>query len=85
MQVLSATVAHAFEFYGDSDTEETVKFIKMFDKFFDCFNVRCVSESVQKRKPHLWPYRDPCDSRLSVSFEKCYISLWSFSSLSVVS
>lgn len=39
-----------------------------FDRFFDCFNVRCVPEAVHKRKPDLRPYRDPCDSRFTVSF-----------------
>ena len=67
-QVLSASVAHALEYYGDDDTVETIKFIKMFDRFFDCFNVRCISECVQKRKPDLRPYRDPSDSRIKVSF-----------------
>ena len=59
-------VAHALEYYGDDDTMETINFIKVFDRFFDCFNVRCISECVKKRKPDLRPYRDPCDSRLAV-------------------
>ncbi len=42
-------------------------YIKNFDRFFDCFNVRCVPEAVHKRKPDLRPYRDPCDSRFTVS------------------
>lgn len=68
VQVLSASVAHALEYYGEADTSETRKFIQNFDRFFDCFNVRCVPEAVHKRKPDLRPYRDPCDSRFTVSF-----------------
>ena len=37
--------------------------------FFDCFNARCVSECVPKRKPDLRPYRDPCDTRPTVSYQ----------------
>ena len=40
--------------------------MKYFDKFFDCLNVRCVSESVHSRKPDLRPYTSPDDSRLKV-------------------
>ena len=60
-------MAHALEYLGDDDMVETIIFIKMFDRFFDCLNVRCLSEGVQKRKPDLQPYTDPCDSRLKVS------------------
>ena len=67
LQVLSATVANALEYYGDDETSETRNFIGHFDRFFDCLNVRCTSESVYKRKPDLRPYRDPSDSRLCVS------------------
>ena len=45
----------------------------MFDKFFDCLNVRCISESVHRRKPDLRPYRSPDDARLKVSVIRHYI------------
>lgn len=67
MQVLSSSVANALEYCGDPDTTETQAFVRNFDRFFDCFNVRCTQESVQRRKPDLRPYRDPCDSRFTVS------------------
>lgn len=66
-QVLSSSVAHALEYLGDDHMAETVEFVKLFDRFFDCFNVRCLKEGTQKRKPDLQPYTDPCDCRLTVS------------------
>ena len=59
----------SLEYYNDDNTMETRTFVKMFDRFFDCFNARCVSECVQKRKPDLRPYRDPCDTGLTVSYQ----------------
>ena len=41
--------------------------MKLFDRFFDCFNVRSLSEGIHERKPDRRPYRDPTDSRLEVS------------------
>ena len=66
MQVLSSSVASALEYYGEHDTSETQLFVKHFDRFFDCLNVRCTLEGMQRRKPDLRPYRDPSDPRLSV-------------------
>ncbi len=66
LQVLSASVANALEYHGDSDSTETAKFVRLFDRFFDCFNARSIDECIKKRKPDLGPYRDPSDSRLSV-------------------
>ena len=61
-------MANALDYYGDPDTTtETRKFVRNFDRFFDCLNVRCTQEGIQKRKPDLRPYRDPSDSRLTVS------------------
>ena len=74
-QVLSSSVAHALEYLGDEDTVETIKFVKIFDHFFDCFNVRCLQEGIQKRKPDLQPYTDPCDSRLKGSAVSVQLSL----------
>ena len=46
IQVLSTSVANGFGFCGLEETKETEKFVWMFDKFFDCLNVRCTSASV---------------------------------------
>lgn len=45
-QVLSSSVANALEFFDLEETQETEKFVRNFDRFFDCLNVRCTSESV---------------------------------------
>lgn len=66
VQVLSDTVAKAFEFYGDPETTETRRFVKMFDTFFDCLNVRHPTEHKQKRKPNLRPYTSKDDDRFNV-------------------
>lgn len=66
-QVLSESVASALEFYGDSTTVETKRFVQTFDRFFDCLNVRSTEEYKRKRKPNLRPYTSPTDERLTVS------------------
>ena len=66
-QVLSESVANALAFYGDPNTQETEWFVRQFDKFFDCLNVRNLEEHRKRRKPNLKPYTDPEDERLIVS------------------
>lgn len=63
---MSKTVANAIEYLGDDDTKETVRFVKMFDKFFDMLNTRSLDEAQYKGKPDLAPYRSPEDERLEV-------------------
>ena len=60
------SVADALSYYGDPITKETEHFIRMFDDFFDCLNVRSLNEWQHKIKPNLKPYRSPNDSRLEV-------------------
>ena len=60
-QVLSESVANALEFYGCTETSETK--VQMFDKFFDCLNVRNLDEYRKKRKPNPRLYRSPDDER----------------------
>ena len=52
---------------GDRDMEETVKFVRNFDRFFDCLNVSNLSEGRKSRKLDLYPYRTPDDTRFDVS------------------
>lgn len=66
MQVLSASVAHAMELMGAPDMIETIRFVRMFDRFFDCLNVSSLSEGRRARKPDLNPYRSPNDIRFTV-------------------
>ncbi|XP_076091095.1 uncharacterized protein LOC143063058 [Mytilus galloprovincialis] len=63
-QVLSSTVANALEMmYGDN-VSETVNFLRIIDKFFDCLNVRNLYEGRNKRNPNLNPYTNINDERL---------------------
>ena len=39
MQVLSSSVSAGFEFIGKEEFEETAKFCKIFDTFFDCLKL----------------------------------------------
>lgn len=65
-QVFSATVANALELeYGDQFSE-TVKFIRLMNKFFDLINSKNLKEGQMKRNPNLNPYCDPVDIRLEV-------------------
>ncbi len=66
LQVLSKSVADALAYFGNPATEETEKFCRIFDRFFDCLNVRSMKEWVTKRKPDLKPYTSPDDSGLKV-------------------
>lgn len=65
--MLSQTVADAIDFYGPSEATETKRFVEIFNKFFDCLNVRHLDEHRKKLNPNLEPYRKPDDKRLKVS------------------
>ena len=61
-------MAEAFNYYGDEMTRETEIFVRNFDRFFDCLNVRSTDEWIRRRKPDLKPYSSPNDDRLKVIF-----------------
>ncbi|CAC5403380.1 THAP9 [Mytilus coruscus] len=63
-QILSGTVANALEHFYDESVSETVCFIRHFNRFFDCLNVRSLFEGRNKRNPDLDPYTDVNDNRL---------------------
>lgn len=65
--MLSKTIAEAFSLEEDDGLYETERFVRNFDRFFDCMNVRNFEEAIYKRKPDLRPYRSCDDSRLSVN------------------
>ena len=69
-KVLSRSVADAMAHYQaleiDHDTTETERFVRMFDRFFDMLNTRCLEEGIQKIKPDLHPYRSLLDERFKV-------------------
>lgn len=56
-----------FQFLNKDEFSETSKFCKMFDRFFDCMNVRSKGEGRNKRKPDLEPYQSVDDPRFHVS------------------
>ena len=60
-------VANALDSFYGQEVQGTVKFIKMFDNFFDCMNTRSLTEASRNRKPNLSPYTSPSDSRLKVN------------------
>ena len=73
--MLSKSVATSFSVLRDlegspssiyKDTSETEKFCLVFNKLFDCFNVRHPYEAVQKANDDLRPYTDANDIRLKV-------------------
>ena len=64
--MLSESVANGLSYYGQSSTTETEKFVRIFDKFFDCVNVRAIGEVATKRKPNQEVYKSPDDIRLKV-------------------
>ena len=59
-------MANALSYFGDPETQETEVFLRYFDRFFDCLNVRSISEAGQKRKDDLKPYISTDDERLTV-------------------
>lgn len=67
IKVLSSSVAHCMENMGDRDMEETIRFVRYFDRFFDCLNVSNMTEGRKSRKKDLYPYRTADDDRFDVS------------------
>ena len=55
-KAVSEKVANALERTGGDEVSETVRFIRMMDKFFDCLNVTNFSSGTHK-KPFQEPYR----------------------------
>ena len=66
-QVLSSSVACAMEVLGDESMSETIRFVRNFDRWFDCLNVSSLSEGKRSLKKDLYPYRTPADTRFDVS------------------
>ena len=50
-------MANGIEHVGGKEVEETVKFVRMMDKFFDCLNVTNLSSGKHNRKSFQDPYR----------------------------
>ena len=65
-QVMSQTLANIMEEKLGPSAAATVTFIRIFDKFFDCLNVRSTKEGYKKRKDELLPYENIDDPRFQV-------------------
>ena len=53
---------------GDVKLEQTIRFVEMFDRFFDCLNVNSYNTGRLKRKVFKQPYRSGTDYRLKVCY-----------------
>ena len=73
-------MAKALQLTGGDDVVETVRFITMMDKFFDCLNVNNFSTGNKNKKPFKQPYRSADDFRLTVCAQNvsvlCIISFF---------
>ena len=64
-QVLSKSVAIALEETKNDEVLGTAQFCRMMNDFFDCTNVRSLTEHERKRNPLIKPYSSPDDERFS--------------------
>jgi len=51
LQVLSASIVHAMELMGDPEMTETIRFVRFFDRFFDCLNMSYLKEGIRENRP----------------------------------
>ena len=63
-QVLSSSVSIALESFGTQEAAGTALYCEIFDKFFDCLNVRNCTEHITKQEPFLKPYSSINDERV---------------------
>ena len=64
-QVLSQSVATALVEKGNDDVLGTAEFCKMMNNFFDCANVRSLTEHVRRRNDFIKPYVSQDDERFA--------------------
>ena len=70
IQVLSNSVATALEESGGDEVKESVKFVQMFDHFFDCMNVNDFKSGKYSQNSFKDPYRSSKDFKLKVYIER---------------
>ena len=63
---MSESVACGLEHTGGKEVKETVRFIRMVDKFFDALNVTNLINGKKKRKSFQSPYTSSNDFRIKV-------------------
>ena len=64
-QILSSTMTSVLNHHGGNELSHTSKYCDIIDQFFDCMNVRIVSEHIRKRKKKVAPYTAVDDERLN--------------------
>ena len=64
-QVLSRSVAIALQESGREEVAGTAQFCSMMNDFFDCSNVRSLTEHTRKRSHLIKPYESPNDERFT--------------------
>ena len=64
-QILSSTMTSVLNHHGGNELSHTSKYCNIIDQFFDCMNVRIVSEHIRKRKKKVAPYTAVDDERLN--------------------
>ena len=64
-QVLSSSMASMLKEFGPPEAVGTAEFCQKMDTFFECFNVRSMTEGERSRKAFLLPYKDVNDPRFS--------------------
>ena len=65
VQVLSKSTSLALRESGKQDVTGTAKFCEMMNGFFDCTNVRSLTEHTRKKNPFIRPYESLEDERLT--------------------
>ena len=63
---MSESVACALEHTGGKEVEETVRFIRMVNKFFDCLNITNLVNGKKKQKSFQSPYTSNNDFQVKV-------------------
>ncbi len=71
--MLSNTVGEALRRMKLPEQEKTVQFVLMFDKLFDCLNVKSLEAGRKCRNAFKAPYRDILDFRIVVSVSTDHI------------
>ena len=72
--MLSSSVSKALQLLGGPDTERTVQFVELFDKFFDCVNVSSLSRGSHTKNSFKAPYYSGSDFRLKVQCIKVLLT-----------
>ena len=65
VQVLSKSVSLALRESGKQDVAGTAEFCEMMNGFFDCTNVRSLTEHTRRKNPFIRPYESLDDERLT--------------------